>query len=190
VTQYYETLKAVCENALLNLYLEVRENSRWVTVESRTKIIKKFIKPKVKMAEYKIVKKELKRMALMSDKIPLEAELHKLIVNLDTYKGKGDAELELFALLADMHKWSGFMVSISNKRTIAEPGNIYLLEDEVFTNLDKDGNYTRPVDVYVYSHKEAEIDLLVTHINSDERFTANIVTRHDSHAKLALSPKK
>ncbi|MEH6454678.1 MAG: DUF2913 family protein [Cocleimonas sp.] len=188
MTQYYETLKHVCENALIHMYLDVSSNDRFTPINARSLIIQKFIKPKVKMPKYKEIKRELKRLALVKSSISLESELHKLLANMQKYKGKGDAEALLLDFLGNIHVWTGLMVQISNENTIAEPGNIYLLKDETFTKLDNAGNYREPINLFVYTEKETDLNDVVSMIQKDERFLISVSERYDSHAKLDVKP--
>ena len=188
MTQYYETLKDVCENALLNMYLEVSSNNRFTPIEKRTQIIKKFIKPKLKMSKYKVIKPELKRLALVKATISLESELHKLLANIQKYKGKGDAEALLFDFLGNIHVWTGLMIQVANKYTVAEPGNVYLLENETFTKLDKDGHYIKPINLFVYLDADNDLNTVLSQIQQDERFNISDSERFDTHAKLNVLP--
>ncbi|MEO3684409.1 DUF2913 family protein [Shewanella vesiculosa] len=188
MTQYYETLKDVCENALLNMYLEVSSNNRFTPIEKRTQIIKKFIKPKLKMSKYKVIKPELKRLALVKATISLESELHKLLTNMLEYKRKGDAEALLFDFLGNIHVWTGLMIQVANKFTVAEPGNVYLLEDETFSKLDKDGHYIKPINLFVYLDTDNDLNTVLSQIQQDERFNISVSERFDTHAKLNVLP--
>lgn len=188
MTQYYETLKDVCENALLNMYLEVSSNNRFTPIEKRTQIIKKFIKPKLKMSKYKVIKPELKRLALVKATISLESELHKLLTNMLEYKRKGDAEALLFDFLGNIHVWTGLMIQVANKYTVAEPGNVYLLEDETFSKLDKDGHYIKPINLFVYLDTDNDLNTVLSQIQQDERFNISVSERFDTHAKLNVLP--
>lgn len=188
MTQYYETLKDVCENALLNMYLEVSSNNRFMPIEKRTQIIKKFIKPKLKMSKYKVIKPELKRLALVKATISLESELHKLLTNMLEYKRKGDAEALLFDFLGNIHVWTGLMIQVANKFTVAEPGNVYLLEDETFSKLDKDGHYIKPINLFVYLDTDNDLNTVLSQIQQDERFNISVSERFDTHAKLNVLP--
>ena len=188
MTQYYETLKDVCENALLNMYLEVSSNNRFTPIEKRTQIIKKFIKPKLKMSKYKVIKPELKRLALVKATTSLESELHKLLANIQKYKGKGDAEALLFDFLGNIHVWTGLMIQVANKYTVAEPGNVYLLENETFTKLDKDGHYIKPINLFVYLDADNDLNTVLSQIQQDERFNISDSERFDTHAKLNVLP--
>lgn len=189
MTIYYETLKNVCENALLNLYIEVANRERFIPKPARTKIIKQYLKPKLKNNEFKIVKKELKRLTLVADTLNLESELFKLIANMNKYRGKGDAESVLFDFLANLHVWTGLMVQLSTKGTVAEPGNIYLLEDEVFVKLDSNGHYLNPIELYVYTLHANDIDELLAKAAKDHRFIVTVGERHDNQARLEVMPR-
>ena len=188
MTQYYDTLKDVCENALLNMYLEVSNNDRVIPIDKRTQIIKKFIKPKVKMPKYKVIKRELKRLALVKPTISLESELHKLLENMMKFKGKGDAEALLFDFLGNIHVWTGLMIQVATKCTVAEPGNIYLLEDETFTKLDNYGHYIKPINLFVYLDADYDLNTVLSQIQQDERFNISVSERFDTHAKLNVLP--
>lgn len=189
MTQYYESLKLVCENCLINLYLEVADNPRFTPLSTRSQIIKKFIKPKIKLQQYKLIKKELKRLSLAKEHVPLETELQKLLVNLTQYKGKGDAEALLFDYLGNLYDWTGLMIQISTSQTVAEPGNIYLCKDETFNKLSSDGQYLEPINLFVYCETEAELDEVLSKAADDSRFTVSVAQRHSSHAKLDVLPR-
>jgi hypothetical protein len=188
MTQDYETLKNVCENALIHMYLEVSSSDRFIPKNARSQIIKKFIKTKVKLPKYKAIKPELKRLALVKTTISLESELCKLVDNMLNYKGKCAAEALLLDFLGNIHVWSGLMVQISNEHTVAEPGNVYLLKDETFNKLDKGGNYIEPINLYVYAVESRDLDDVISMIQKDERFHISVSERSDLHAKLDVEP--
>jgi hypothetical protein len=188
MSQYYRSLKSVFENALISMYLEVSSLDRFVPTNVRTQLIKKFIKPKVKLDKYKIIKKELKRLSLTKDTVNLENEISKLLQNLGTYKAKGDAEALLFDFLGNVHVWTGLMVQLSSSASVAEPGNIYLLKDETFTKIDDLGNYLEPVNLFVYTRSEVELNDVLLKMKKDTRFHVNVSLTFSSHAKLDVLP--
>ncbi|WP_282109327.1 DUF2913 family protein [Shewanella algicola] len=188
MTQYYDSLKQVCENALINMYLEVSERDRFTPTHIRSSMIKKFIKPKIKLPQYKLIKKELKRFSLARDSVSLEIEVQKLLDNLDKHKGKGDAEALLFDFLGNIHVWTGLMIQISTHSTVAEPGNIYLLKDETFTKLDNTGHYIEPINLHVYCDNKIDLDNAITKIRDDKRFKIAVSEQHDGHARLDVTP--
>ena len=188
MTQYYDTLKEVCENTLLNLYLEVSSRKGVVPLKIRTQIIKKYLKPKFKLAQYKLIKKELKRLSLVKETICLELELSKLLENLESYKGKCDAETLLFDFLGNLHVWTGLMIQISTHSTVAEPGNIYLLKDEISSKLDNTGKYIETINLYVYCDNKNDLENVLMKISEDKRFNIFVSKQHDGHAKLEILP--
>jgi hypothetical protein len=59
---YYENLLRLCDNTLLHLYMSISLTGRFYSSSERNKILVKFLKNKVKLPEYKDLKKELQLM--------------------------------------------------------------------------------------------------------------------------------
>ena len=57
---YYENLLRLCDNALLHLYTSISLTGRFASSSERNEILVKFLKNKVKLPEYKDLKKDLK----------------------------------------------------------------------------------------------------------------------------------
>jgi hypothetical protein len=189
LTEYYQSLKCVCENALIHLYLEIGLVEKYVPMATRTNILRKYLKERVKLPYLKSCKKELKKLSLVSDSIHLEHEICKLLDNLEVYRGKGEAESYLFDFLGDLHLATQLMVQLSTPSTVAHPGNIYLCNDEIFNKLDSQGRYLEPVTLFVYVQVSSEIEQLLTWIDLDGRFNVQMLSQHANHAKIAINPK-
>ncbi|MGR5205261.1 DUF2913 family protein, partial [Photobacterium damselae] len=61
-TKYHALLSELIENSLLHLYGQVSASSRFVPTHKRNEILVRFLKPKVKQPQFKLVKTEIKRM--------------------------------------------------------------------------------------------------------------------------------
>ncbi|MCU7965379.1 DUF2913 family protein [Shewanella sp. SW32] len=189
MTEYYQSLKCVCENALIHLYLDIALVERYVPKATRTSILRKYLKERVKSPNLKSCKKELKKLSLVPDSVHLEHEICMLLDNLEVYRGKGEAESYLFDFLGDLHVSTQLMVQLSTPSTVAHPGNIYLCNDEIFNKLDSHGKYLEPVTLFVYVQVSSEIEQLMAWIDLDGRFNAQVLSQHENHAKIAINPK-
>lgn len=189
MTEYYQSLKCVCENALIHLYLDIGLVERYVPKATRTSILRKYLKERVKSPSLKSCKKELKKLSLVPDSIHLEHEICKLLDNLEVYRGKGEAESYLFDFLGDFHVATQLMVQLSTPSTVAHPGNIYLCNDEIFNKLDSQGRYLEPITLFVYVRVSSEIEQLMTWINLDGRFSAQVLSQYETHAQIGINPK-
>jgi hypothetical protein len=78
---YYEKLLKLSENALLHLYITISVTNGFVSQSARNAILVKFLKPKIKSPEYKLIKKDIQTFvrAGRSKEIKLETKLIKLI---------------------------------------------------------------------------------------------------------------
>jgi len=74
-----DKLLVLCNNCLLHLYLKISVTGAFISPAARNEILVQFLKPKVKSAEYKTVKKEVKFLIKVGrSKMKLESNILKL----------------------------------------------------------------------------------------------------------------
>lgn len=64
-TNYYKNLIHICNIALLHLYIQIDINGKFATKDFRNQTLVKFLKPKIKLTDYKALKPDLKAMILI-----------------------------------------------------------------------------------------------------------------------------
>lgn len=182
----HQLLLDVCQNALIALYLQVGEKKGFTPVPARNAIIKKFIKPKIKLPAFKLVKKELKQLSVASANVQLESQLHKLISTMTRTCLNQDI---IFDYLGDLHVSTGLMVSVVEKDTVAAPGHIYVLGEELVGNVTDQGELSGPIGLYVYTSTSCTLEKLLAVANTS-LFSAEIVEQHDDHAHIEVTLKQ
>tara|TARA_R110000737_G_C14574303_1_gene484596 strand:- start:1311 stop:1583 length:273 start_codon:yes stop_codon:yes gene_type:complete len=77
---YHKNLLSLCDNALLHLYIVINGIDGFVSQPVRNAILVKFLKPKMKSPEYKLIKKDIKTFLIAGRKkeLNLEAKLNEL----------------------------------------------------------------------------------------------------------------
>lgn len=179
-----QLLLDVCQNALICLYLQVADNRGFTPVPARNVILKKYIKPKIKLPAFKTIKRQLK-LLVADEKVKLESQLDALITRLSQTCNNHDI---VFEYLGDLHVATGLMVSVVQKDTVAAPGNIYVLGEDLVGSMSGQ-ELSGSIDLYVYCSTSCSIDKLLAAANTPV-FSAVIVEQHKDHAHVQVTFRK
>jgi len=149
-TNYYENLIHVCDTALLNLYITIDINGKFATKGFRNQTLVKFLKPKVKLTDYKALKPDLKAMILIgrSDSL-LETKLfevkqyaHKAIHSQTDIK-------KFFALISFLKNKFKFDAKTLDCDTSYAANTFYLLSEQVDSCFDESGLQNRATKLHI-----------------------------------------
>lgn len=133
---YYHNLHNVITHALLHLLCKVSASQRFVPVPKRNEILIKYLKPKLADKSLSNIKKDIKLMLNVARKKGgnLEMRLHELNSQANQTKLLG-AE-KLYNLLVHLYDSEGIESRLFEEGSEAEPGIIYMLEEQIEHGFD------------------------------------------------------
>ncbi|NMV12917.1 DUF2913 family protein, partial [Vibrio parahaemolyticus] len=135
---YYHNLHNVITHALLHLLCQVSASSRFVPVKSRNDILIKYLKPKLNDKSLSNIKKDIKLMISLARKKGgnLEMKLHQL--NSQSKHTKLIGAEKLYNLLVHLYDVEGIESRLFEEGSEAEPGILYMLEEQVEHGFDQE----------------------------------------------------
>ena len=173
--QYYQQLSSVIDNALLHLYCQIAITERFVPIAQRNTILSRFLKPKIKNAHYKIIKGDIKRMVLISQRPEgnIEAKLNELRKMAMEYKDKMNGAQHLYDLLNHLFDDHGFDSRLFDNGEITEKEVIYIIKDHIENCFELDGQQIAPISLCIQFEKNTP-DMLLALINHTSLFIAEV----------------
>ncbi|MBU2969877.1 DUF2913 family protein [Pseudoalteromonas sp. C2R02] len=157
-TNYYKNLIHVCDTALLHLYIHIDINGKFATKDFRNQTLVKFLKPKVKLAQYKALKPDLKAMILIGRSDSL---LEKKLFEVKQYANKAihcQSDIKkFFALIIFLKNKFKFDAKTLDSDTSYAANTFYLLSEQVDICFDQSGLQCKSINLYIktQSYKQA-----------------------------------
>jgi len=187
-TNYYKNLIHICDTALLNLYITIDINGKFATKDFRNQTLVKFLKPKVKLTNYKALKPDLKAMILIgrSDSL-LETKLfevkqyaHKAIHSQTDIK-------KFFALISFLKNKFKFDAKTLGGDASYEANTFYLLSKQVDSCFDDSGLQNRAIKLHIKTQSYKQI---LFAINDYQGFTCEFESYNAESGVTVLSIDK
>ncbi|ASW81111.1 MULTISPECIES: DUF2913 family protein [Vibrio] len=168
---YYHNLHNVITHALLHLLCQVSASSRFVPVTSRNDILIKYLKPKLNDKSLSNIKKDIKLMLSVARKKGgnLEMKLHQL--NSQSKHTKLVGAEKLYNLLVHLYDVEGIESRLFEEGSEAEPGILYMLEEQVEYGFDQEHNQVSPLSMLIQLERAPE---LINSINAHGLFLAEM----------------
>lgn len=168
---YYYNLHNLLTNALLHLLFKVSLSDRFVPVPKRNEILIKYLKPKLADKSLANIKKDIKLMLNVARKkgSNLEVRLYELNVKANRTKLVG-AE-KLYDLLVHLYDVEGIESRLFEEGSEAEPGILYMLEEQVEHGFDLSHEQVAPLSMLIQLERTPD---LIQSINSHGLFTAEM----------------
>ncbi|WP_375748143.1 DUF2913 family protein [Vibrio sp. HN007] len=144
--KYEQLLTITVDNALLHLWIHVAQSKRFVPTSTRNQVLINWIKPKIKNAQFKLVKNDLKSMIKVArEGANLEERLCELrALSLD-YQSK----------LTDMHKLHYLLEHLrvehdvhSEQLEVIEaytPNTMYIAQKEIEESFSESNEQITPI---------------------------------------------
>jgi hypothetical protein len=178
---YHQLLSDVIENSLLHLYGQVASNDHFVPLAKRNTLLCKYLKPKLKQPEYKVIKGDIKRMVLAGQRKggDLEAKLNELYTLSLNYQAKANDAQRLYDLLNILLHEHGFDSKLFDESVKAKPDVIYILQDHLENCFEVNGKQTAPVSMLIESDR---VSALVHTINDTQLFNAELAELKEVHS--------
>lgn len=168
---YYHNLHNLITHALLHLLCQVSASTRFVPVTTRNDILIKYLKPKLNDKSLSNIKKDIKLMLSVARKKGgnLEMRLHQLSSQSNQTKLVG-AE-KLYNLLVHLYDTEGIESRLFEEGSEAEPGILYMLEEQVEYGFDQEHNQVTPLSMLIQLEHAPE---LINSINAHGQFVAEM----------------
>ena len=168
---YYHNLHDTVTHALLHLLSKVSTTNRHVPVQTRNDILIKYLKPKLKDKRLANIKKDIKLMLMTARQKGgnLEMKLHDLNTQANQTKLAG-AE-KLYSLLVYLYDEEGIESRLFEEGSEAEPGILYLIEEQIEHGFDQGHNQVAPLSLLIQLARTPE---LIHAINTHGLFLAEM----------------
>ncbi|MGR5112708.1 DUF2913 family protein [Vibrio jasicida] len=168
---YYHNLHNIITHALLHLLCQVSASSRFVPVTTRNDILIKYLKPKLYDKSLSNIKKDIKLMLSVARKKGgnLEMKLHQL--NSQSNQTKLAGAEKLYSLLVHLYDAEGIESRLFEEGNEAEPGILYMLEEQVEHGFDQEHNQVTPLSMLIQLERAPE---LINSINTHGLFLAEM----------------
>ncbi|HBC3392775.1 DUF2913 family protein [Vibrio parahaemolyticus] len=168
---YYHNLHNVIIHALLHLLCQVSASPRFVPVTSSNNILIKYLKPKLNVKSLSNIKKDIKLMISVDRKKSgnLEMKLHQL--NSQSKQTKLVGAEKLYNLLMYLYDVEGIESRLFEEGSEAEPGILYILEEQVEHGFDQEHNQVPLLSMLIRLERAPE---LINSINAHGLFLAEI----------------
>ncbi|WP_045500549.1 DUF2913 family protein [Vibrio hyugaensis] len=161
--EYYHNLHDTVTHALLHLLSKVSTTNRHVLVQTRNDILIKYLKPKLKDKRLANIKKDIKLMLNVARKQGgnLEMRLHELNSKANRTKLVG-AE-KLYNLLVHLYDEEGIESRLFEEGSDAEPGIIYMIEEQIEHGFDQEHNQVTPLSMLIQLERAPELIESINH---------------------------
>ncbi|NWK15177.1 DUF2913 family protein [Vibrio parahaemolyticus] len=179
---YYHNLHNVITHALLHLLCRVSVSTRFVPVATRNDILIKYLKPKLNDKSLSNIKKDIKLMLSVARKQGgnLEVRLHEL--NSQANRTKLVGAEKLYSLLVHLYDAEGIESRLFEEGSEAEPGIIYMLEEQIEHGFDQEHKQVTPLSLLIQLERAPE---LIDSINNHGLFLAEMkewnIETHQAH---------
>ena len=160
---YYHNLHDTVTHALLHLLCKVSMTNRHVPVQSRNEILIKYLKPKLKDKRLANIKKDIKLMLSVARKQGgnLEMRLHDL--NSQANRTKLVGAEKLYNLLVHLYDVEGLESRLFEEGSEAEPGIIYMIEEQIEHGFDQEHNQVAPLSMLIQLERAPELIDAINH---------------------------
>ncbi len=147
----YHLLSNLIDDAILHLYITLSETSRFTPRLKRNEILVRYLKPKIKSSQYKIVKKELKDLVTLGRRPAgnLEAKLIEFRYLRATAPKKKTSLNKLFDLLTILEDEHRLGNQFFNEGESIEPNSIYICEENIDYAFNQAGEQLYPLSLYL-----------------------------------------
>ena len=168
---YYHNLHDTVTHALLHLLCKVSTTNRHVPMQTRNDILIKYLKPKLKDKRLANIKKDIKLMLNVARKQGgnLEMRLHEL--NSQANRTKLVGAEKLYNLLVHLYDVEGLESRLFEEGREAEPGIIYMLEEQIEHGFDQEHKQVAPLSMLIQLERAPE---LIDSINHHGLFLAEM----------------
>lgn len=147
-TSYHQLLQSTFENALLHLYFRINTSKVFVKEEQRNKIIIDFLKPKVKLAQYSSIKKKLKTVCLMKNKLgSIEKHLDSIVSQYVSVETNNDVG-KLYSVLESFES-AGLETKLIEETPKTESDVVYLDRSHIEHCFSDDNRQVRPISLFI-----------------------------------------
>ncbi|OEB90923.1 hypothetical protein BBN09_10825 [Vibrio parahaemolyticus] len=160
---YYHNLHDTVTHALLHLLSKVSTTNRHVPVQTRNEILIKYLKPKLKDKRLTNIKKDIKLMLNVARKQGgnLEMRLHDL--NSQANRTKLVGAEKLYNLLVHLYDEEGIESRLFEEGSEAEPGILYMIEDQIEHGFDQEHNQVTPLSMLIQLERAPELIESINH---------------------------
>ncbi|MCA2493074.1 DUF2913 family protein, partial [Vibrio sp. 2175-1] len=172
----------VITHALLHLLCKVSGSPRFVPVTTRNEILIKYLKPKLNDKSLSNIKKDIKLMISLARKKGgnLEMKLHQL--NSQSKHTKVIGAEKRNNLRVHLYDVEGIESRLFEEGSEAEPGILYMLEEQVEHGFDQEHNQLTPLSMLIQLERAPE---LIESINAHGLFLAEMkewnTEKHQAH---------
>lgn len=188
--KHYQALDKLVTNALLALYCTISQQGGFWTTKRRNELLIKFIKPKVKEAQYSMCKNELKIMLNIGRKFRgnLEKKLWDInVINL-AYQEKFSHVDDLYIMLSGVFEQYQFNFIRENLSKSLEVDTLYMTRDEIKSGFDKDNRQIKPLAMKIRTQR---LDVLIDAIQAKGVYRVEVISLvEDSVSHLLLHREK
>ncbi|MGR5187808.1 DUF2913 family protein [Photobacterium damselae] len=189
-TKYHALLSELIENSLLHLYGQVSASSRFVPTHKRNEILVRFLKPKVKQPQFKLVKTEIKRMLDIARASGTNLEIKLIELNKMAEKERQTATdaHHLFEFLNHIYQEHGFDSKLFNPDVETIPEVIYILQEHIDNCFSNEGQQVAPISLLIETDRLGE---LVNLIEQSQYFSCEVKenNKDKKQAHILLHPK-
>ena len=160
---YYHNLHDTVTHALLHLLCKVSTTNRHVPMQTRNDILIKYLKPKLKDKRLANIKKDIKLMLNVARKQGgnLEMRLHEL--NSQANRTKLVGAEKLYNLLVHLYDVEGIESRLFEEGSEAEPGILYMLEEQIEYGFDQEHNQVTPLSMLIQLERAPELIESINH---------------------------
>lgn len=164
--KHYQALNELVVHTLLALYSEISQQGGFWSVKRRNERLVKSIKPKLKLAQFSMCKKDMKTM-LSIGRSPvgnLERRLWEINnLNLE-YQAKFSQADELYIMLLDIDEHHQFYSQLEKTENTYEVDTLYMKRSEIEEGFDEFNQQIKPLAMTV---KTSRLAALVEAIQSN-----------------------
>ena len=145
--KHYLALDELVTHSLLTLYCTMSQQGGFWTVKKRNAFLVKYLKRKVKQAQFSVCKNDLKTMLSIGRQTRgnLEQKLWTVNqLNLE-YQARLSQADELYLMLTDLNEQHQFPSKLDHPDKASEEETLYMTQSEIEEGFDKDNNQIKPL---------------------------------------------
>lgn len=166
---YYRALTSITSHCLLHLQMHIAQSKGIVPLEKRNAIITKWLKPRLKLRGYSIVKNDVKMVVHIARSGGNAEEKLWLINSSNIFeRSKFSHADELFILFTHMHEQLGIGSMILNADEQLKLGVIYMDEIEKTRCFDENNNQILPVNICAITNEPLTLLKKLNSITSNQ----------------------
>ncbi len=161
---YYAQLNQTVSLALLHLYGQMAQSTRFTPTHKRNDILVKFLKPKLKDKNLYAIRAELRRLLNTGRQKNGDLEYALNQINEGIQEIHINGALKLHSLLEYLGKEQGLNSELFVEGTTAQYGVMYLLEEHITEGFNADtGEQLAPVSILIQHERALELLSSITH---------------------------